>query len=262
MYLKKLTEEAKEIASDGDFGPTRSSIRNLNGLSETEYPDSVIDQHLEEAFEAVEAALKITIATSAQTFTNEVFNSRDLKFDNAITNRGYVYSDYSSIRKDTKTILYFGDFLQTLNRLPILTITSMETRTDDGASYETKTSGQLNDYIVDTIANRIIFNHELTRDGYQNVRISGTYGVVASPMTSLNFKYKNYIALIAAIRGLEYATGSGHNEAKTISLGSTSITKDEYASVSNASYNRLIDSLDRHLSQYGLVKKRIVMTIA
>ena len=44
------------------------------------------EDRIKEAFEAVEAALKITIATSAQTFTNEGFNSRDLKFYNSITN--------------------------------------------------------------------------------------------------------------------------------------------------------------------------------
>ena len=206
-----------------------------------------MEQHLDEARIEVENALKMTFATSAQSFTNVVFNSRDFFF----TPRG--------------AILHFGDFvnLSTVgNILPILTLTTVETRSDEDGTYGTRTEGSNDDYTIDLLRNSIRFTHgDVHVNGYQNIRITGTYGLVASPMTSLGEKYKNYIGLVAALKGLRYSTGSSHNEAKTVNVGGISVSKDEFSQVSSQNYTKLQEALEQHLETYGLSRKRRMVAI-
>lgn len=217
----------------------------MNGLSSTQYPDTVVDQHLKEAFNEVEDALKITIATTAQAMSAVEFNSKDLFFT-----------------KNNTMILYLGDFVHSAHYMPLRTVTLVETRTNEDNDYTTETEGSNDDYTVDLKTNSIRFNWRLSPiSGYENVRITGTYGVVASPMTSLEEKYKKYIALLAAIKGLRYAVGGGYNESKSMDVGQISTRKEEFSSTSSATYERLQDALKDHLKAYGLTQRRTIMKL-
>lgn len=261
------------MTDDGEFGPTRQEVRDLNGLSSSDYSNDKVDVHLEQAFNRVQGVLKLTFATTTQTFTDLVFNSRDLTFDSTTSHghrgyyTGYSYGDGYNNGPGHRgfgnnTILYFGDFLQDTNRLPLITITKVETKSQDSDSYQEQTEGQNDDYTIDLISNAIIFNHGLARDGYQNVRISGTFGVINDEMTSLSFKYKQYIALLAAIKGLTYASGGEFNNSKDITLGSTSTRVDEFSSTTSNTFDRLKEDLKDHIEAYGLATKRTVMQVA
>lgn len=231
--------------SSGQFGPTYTEIRNLNGLSSTEYGDTVIEQHIEEAFYEVQDALKITISTTAQTFTALELNTKD-----------FFFTPY-------RTIIYFSDLEYLGNRyLPLLTVSLVENRTTEDGDYQTKTEGSNNDYILDLKTNAIIFLGTLPTLGYKNFRITGTYGVVASPMTSLDFKYKKYIALLAAIKGAVYAKGSSFNNSTSGSVGAISYSKDEVSRSSARSVDDLNAQLDSHLNKYGLTSRKTRMIIA
>src|SRR3990167_5422105 len=119
--------------TDGEFGPTYAEIRNLNNLDSTEIADSVIDQHLEEAYNDVQNALKITFATAAITLTNYEINSRDI--------------DHNSVYQKK---LYLRDCKDSSGRHinPVVSLTSVEYRDYDNLTYETLTSGQGDDYVM------------------------------------------------------------------------------------------------------------------
>ena len=199
---------------------------------------------MKEAFNAVQDALKITMATTAQELSAVEFNSKDLFFN-----------------KDRSMSLYLGDFAQSVNYLPLLTVTLVEIRNDEDDTYETEIEGSDDDYTIDLIRNAIHFNYRLSRSGYKNVKITGTYGVVADPLTDLPEKYKKYIAYLAAIKGMTYAVGGGFSESKSVDAGILSVRKDEFSSTSSATYERLQNDLKDHLNSYGLSKKRVSISI-
>lgn len=230
--------------SSGEFGPTYTEVRYLNGLTSTEYPDAVVDQHLAGALDKVQNALKITISTAAQSLSAVEFNSKDMFFN-----------------KYGRMSLYLGDFCQSINYLPLLTVTKVEIRTDEDGTYETETEGSDDDYTIDLIRNAIHFNYGLSHSGYKNIKITGTYGVVSNPLTDLELKYKTYIALIAAIEGLRYASGSGFNDSKSISVGAISTSKDEFATTSRKSVEDLEKQLKEHIAYYGLTTKRTKISL-
>ena len=198
----------------------------------------------------MENALKVTFATTAQTFTNIQFDSRDFQFPDPGTGIA---------------ILYFSEFvnLSTVgNILPIRSITGINTRDDEDGTYVARTEGSDNDYTIDLLRNRIIFTHgDVWRGGYQNIQISGTYGIVANPLTSLSEKYKKYIALAAALMGIRYAVGSSHNESKNITVGGISVSKAEFSAISQNNYQRLQDALNEHLAAFGLTKRRTLISM-
>lgn len=232
------------IIASGDSGPTYTEVRYLNGLTSTEYSDAVVDQHLAGALDKVQNALKITISTSTNNISAVEFNSKDMFFD-----------------KFGRMSLYLADFCQSINYLPLLTVTLVEIRTDEDSDYETETEGSDDDYTIDLIRNAIHFNYRLSSSGYKNIRITGTYGIVSDPLTDLELKYKTYIALIAAIEGLRYASGSGFNDSKSVSAGQLSASKDEFATTSRKSVEDLEKQLKEHIAYYGLTRRKTKISI-
>lgn len=226
--------------SSGEFGPTRQEVRYLNKLTSTEIIDAVIDQHLEEAFEQVQSALKTKFSTSTITFTDKLFNSKDLFHGR----RG--------------TILYFSEFYDPDNSivLPLLTITDVQYKGSESQAFDEYDEGWDDDYRVNLRENNIRFNEWLNRDGYQNVKISGTCGHTYTAMTDMEDKFKKYIALIAAMKGVTYAAGSSFNDAKSETVGGISTSESEFSSTQQNTFNDLKKQLDEHLARHGLANKR------
>ena len=230
--------------TDGEFGVLYAEVRILNGLSTTQYPDTEVDQHIAEANEETQNALKKTFATTAQTFTDLVLNSSDLFF-----------------AQGSKMILYLGEFLQEVNYYPLLSITKVETRSTDNDDFVTETEGMTDDYRVNLITNAIEFNRRLSNNGYKTVRITGTYGVVADPLTDLEHKYKKMIAYIAALKGLTFAVGGGFSTSKDNTVGGISVSEDEFSQTSSKTFERLETGLKDHMKAHGLVRKRVTVSV-
>jgi len=226
--------------TDGEFGPLYVEVRNLNNLSATDIDNTILDQHLKEAFYEVQSALKIDFVTSATAMTDITFNTKDLYVGN------------------NKTILYLNDFKDKVSGiyLPLLTITSLSYKTMDTGDWEEQDEGQEKDYTIDLIRNAIRFNYKLQSNGYENLKFTGTGGLVYSPMTDMIEKYKKYIALIAAIKGISYASGGTFDDVKSGTGGSISFSTGEFQVNYNSQLKQLKEQLEAHKKAYGLSKSR------
>jgi hypothetical protein len=231
--------------SDGEFGPTYQEVRYLNKLTSSEIADAVIDQHLEEAFEEVQSALKTKFSISTITFTDYLFNTKDLFFGKS------------------GTLLYFSEFYDPDNNivLPLLTVTALSYKGSESSAWDEYDEGWDDDYRLMTRENMIRFNEWLSRDGYQNLRISGTCGHTYSAMTDMEEKFKKYIALLAAIRGIVYSAGSSYNEAKGETVGAISTSVSEFSSTQTNTFKQLQEQLKFHIARHGLAGKKLNMCI-
>lgn len=230
---------------DGQYGPTFSEVRYLSNLSVSQIADGVIDQHLKEAFNETQSALKIDFVTSATTMTDITFNTKEVY--HGLKGSSLFLSDF----KDRVSGLY----------LPLLTISSVSYKVIDTGSWETQTEGQELDYTVDTQRNSIDFNFRLQPNGYKNLKFTGTGGQVASPLTSLPEKYKKVIALISAIKDVVYASGGKFDTVKSSSVGGITTSKGEYQANYTQQLKELKEQLERHLRAYGLRLERSSITL-
>lgn len=233
----------------GEFGPTYAEVRNLNNLSSTEISDSVLDQHLEEAFEEVQSALKTKFSTSTINFTAVTLNTGDLS----------IGGNGSS--------LYFSNFYDPDNNivLPLLTVSAITHKWSEDAEFQTLTEGWEKDYRILTRENKILFNrgflHGISTRGYQNLKITGTAGHVYSAMTDMEQKFKKYIALIAAMKGITYSAGSSYNDSKSRTVGNISTSETEFSSTQQNTFNDLKKQLDSHIARHGLAGKQTISRI-
>ena len=224
--------------SDGEFGPTYAQIRQVSNLSTTEISDAVLDDHIEESLTEIQKANHITFSTAQPTLTDEVFNSRDI-----------FYNEY-------KYIMYLNRFG---NYSRVVTITSVETRSDDTDSYTTLTEGEKEDYVFDLKANAFHFfgKSRLTSFGNKNIRLNLTYGYTIANMP---LKYKKLIALLAAKKALIYASGSVFNETKNVSIGGYSESIGEPKTNYAETLTRIDAMIQDHCKATGLsiVKTQIL----
>ena len=126
----------------------------------------------------------------------------------------YRYKRFVSSKSGT--LLYFSDFYNTDDNIvtPLLTVTALSYKGSESQSFEDYDEGWDDDYRIMTKQDMIRFNQWLSRDGYQNLKISGTAGHTYSAMTDMEDKFKKYIALVAAIKGVTYSAGSSFNDSK------------------------------------------------
>lgn len=231
--------------SDGEFGPTYQEIRYLNNLSSTEIANPVIDQHLEEAFEQVQSALKTKFSTSTITFTDYLFDTKDLFVGKS------------------GTLLYFADFYDIGSNivLPLLTVTALSYKGSESQAFDDYDEGWDDNYRVMTKQNMIRFNEWLSRDGYQNLKVSGTCGHTYSAMIDMEDKFKKYIALIAAIKGIIYSSGSSFDDVKSETVGGISTSISEFSSIQRNIVDDLSNQLKEHLARHGLAGKQMSSAI-
>ena len=210
--------------SDGEFGPNRAMVRQINNLSSIEVSDDIIDDHTEESLTEVQEANFITFSTAQPTLTNQVFNSRDISYN------------------ENEFIMYMNRFG---NYSTIGTITKVETRSDDTDSYQEQTEGEKEDYIFDSMANAFHFfgKSKLTTKGNKNIRLNLTYGYT---IVNMPLKYKKLIALLAAQKGLIYASGSLFNETKNVSIGGYS----ESIGAPTTDYTQTLDRIEKMIESH------------
>lgn len=219
--------------SDGDYLATYQEVRNINNLDSDSLPDDVLDEHLNRAQVEVESFLRTDFDKTTQpSFSNTLFNSRDL------------------YRADCGAILYFQDFKE-YNF--ILTIDSVEYRSSSDDDFETLDEGDNDDYVVDTRANAIKFTYDLARKGFNNLRVSGTYGYTYA---NAPIKYKQLIALIAALQSIVYASGGSYSNVDSHTIGNVSVSKGQYAPNLKQEYTNLIATIEMHLKTTGLRLER------
>ena len=140
--------------------------------------------------------------------------------------------------------------------LPLLTVTSVSYKTIDTGTYSALTEGQELDYTVDLPRNAIFFNFTLQRNGYKNLKFTGTGAKVYSAMTSMDRKYKIYIALLASIKGVVYASGGTFEDVKSSTVGNITTSKGEFQVNYAKQLEELKRLLDDHEKAYGLRRAR------
>ncbi len=218
--------------ADGDFGASYDDVRDINKLDSAAVPDEVLDKHLTRALKEVERLLKTSFQSTQPAFTDTVFHTKDL-FD----------GKYGSI-------LYFSDF-EDYNYL--LSITSVSYRSTDSDDYTELTEGMSEDYSIDTRDELVKFNSFLARDGYNNLKASGTYGYTIANMPEW---IEQFIAIIAALQGVVYASGGSYTDVKTTTIGNVSIARGQYAANLKQQYQIVKDLLTQHTLAHGVRMER------
>jgi len=215
--------------ADGDYLASYAEVRNICNLDSDKLPDSIIDAKLDVAQTEVSKLLKTAFHKTTQpSFTDALFNTRDL----------YAGKNGS--------ILYFSDF----NDYNFISaITSVSYKTSDNDSWQTFTVGNEGDYVIDKRTTAIKFDSTLVNDGYQNLKISGTYGYI---FTNAPKEYKQLVAMISALQGIIYASGGSYSNVDSHTIGNITISKGQYASNLKQEYNDLVESIERHMRMCGL----------
>lgn len=213
--------------ADGDHGASYADVRDINNLDSDNVPDSVLDKHLDRALDEVKKILRTDFDTSTPSFSNTVFNTRDL------------------FKGEFGSILYFNDFK---DYGFVQTIDTVEYRSSDSSDYDTLTEGMEQDYSIDTTVGAIKFWSFLADDGINNLRVTGTYGYAISDMPTW---IEQLVALIAALQGIVYATEVA-SEITTHSIGGVSVSKGQYAANLAEKYRIVNKTLKEHLDAHGV----------
>lgn len=214
--------------ADGDHGCSYQDVRDINKLDSDNVPDNVLEKHLDRALDEVKKILRTDFSSSTPSFSNIVFNTRDL------------------FKGEFGSILYFKDFK---DYHYVQTITTVEYRSSDSSSYDTLTEGMESDYSIDTSVGAIKFWSFLSNDGINNLRVTGTYGYSISDMPTW---IEQLVALIAALQGIVYVTGGSFTDITTHSIGGISVSKGQYATNLTEQYRIVRNLLNEHLDAHGV----------
>ena len=221
------------MAEDGDFGPSRQDVYDINKLSSDDVPPTVIDKHLKKANGQVAGLLKTKFDKDATpSFSEVVINSADL---------------YPGINGSILYLAKFEDYQY------LQSITAVSYRSNDSSSYQTFTEGMNNDYNLDLRAAAIKFNTFLTSYGYNNLQVSGTYGYKSSEMPDW---MNEFIALIAALQGVVYASGGAFKDINSYSIGDVTETVTQYGTNLTNQAKLIKDQITEHMKDHGVTDKR------
>jgi len=226
------------IIADGDHGASYQDVRDINKLDSSDVPDTVLEKHLDRALNMVKRLLKTDFSSSQPTFTETLFNSRDL-----------VNGIFGSI-------LYFSEF-EDYNY--INSITKVEYKSSTNGTWETLTEGMESDYVVDKRTGSIKFNFYLVGDGIDNLRVTGTYGYTIENMPEW---IKQWIALLSALQGVVYASGGSFTDVQTHSIGNVSISRGQYSVNLKQQYELIKRLLDQHMLAHGVREERTQVALS